>query len=1076
MLECKDVCFSYLKGKNTLDHISCKIEEGSFVLLCGPSGCGKTSMTRLFNGLIPHYYEGELKGSVTYKGKEIENLSLFDLSKVTGSVFQNPGSQFFNVDTTSELAFGPENHGLPEEKIHENVQKMVNKLDLEHLCDRSIFALSGGEKQKIACGSAGAVEPEIFIFDEPSSNLDSYAIEDLRKYLMTLKEEGKTVLIAEHRLYYLAGLPDRVFYMKDGQIKNDYTLGEFEALGEEEHEKMGLRPWKLEGLKKIEQEKDRSTDKTWEMKNFHFSYKNERREALCIDKYSFKEGSVTALIGHNGAGKTTFARCLCGLEKNCRGLVSYEGKDYGRKDRLKLCYMVMQDVDHQLFTESVKEEILLSMDKEDNTLLEEILEETDLCNERESHPMGLSGGQKQRVAIASAIASKRPVIIFDEPTSGLDLSHMRRVADSVNQLARLGKTVIIVTHDPEFILRCCDHVLHMENGRIVENYGLNEESGRDRLLSFFLGDHKKGEKDLKTEKKQSPIGILMKWGQDYRGKFNLSIVLAIFGVICQMIPYFCMVGIIGKMLEKETDFKAYAVLCIVAFASYIGKVIFANLSTVISHKAAYQTLRELREKVVTKLAKMPMGTIMGTPSGEYKSVIVDRIEMMEVPFAHLLPEMTSYIVVPIFIIIYLFVLDWRMALLSLASMLAAMIVMSIGMRNYAEEGEGTMNATKKMTDSVVEYIGGIEVVKAFSQSAGSYKKYAEAVKGNADYYIQWMARSQKTMCTYNAILPSVLLFVLPGGLALWMKGSLDTVTFMAAVIFSLGLIGPIMEAFSFMSSLALLGKNTEDINKILEGEELHHSEKAAPLTGNKIELKNVSFGYHEGNEVLHGINLEIEEGQMTAIVGPSGSGKSTIAKLIAGYWDVTQGSIYFGGKDMKEIPLSQLAANISYVSQDNYLFNRTIRENIRMGRADATDTEIEEVAGRSGCDAFIRGLEKGYDTIAGSGGTHLSGGERQRIAIARAMLKDAPVVILDEATAFIDPENEAVIQKAISALTEGKTLVVIAHRLSTITGADKIVVVNDGKIESEGTQEELLEQCELYKKMWNAHMDAKDEE
>lgn len=1031
---------------------------------------------KAFYGLIPHYYEGELKGSVTYEGKEIKDLSLFELSKVTGSVFQNPGSQFFNVDTTSELAFGPENHGLPKEKIHENVQKMVDKLDLTHLCDRSIFALSGGEKQKIACGSAGAIDPEIFIFDEPSSNLDSYAIEDLRKYLMALKEEGKTVIIAEHRLYYLADLPDRVFYMKDGKIRKNYSLKEFENLGEEEHEKMGLRPWKLESLKKIEQEEERSKDKSWEMRNFHFSYRNERREALSVEKYSFREGSVTALIGHNGAGKTTFSRCLCGLEKHCMGRVSYEGKDYGRKDRLKLCYMVMQDVDHQLFTESVEEEILLSMEKEDKNRLEEILQETDLCDYRDSHPMGLSGGQKQRVAIASAIATERPVILFDEPTSGLDLTHMRQVADSVNRLAGLGKTVIIVTHDPEFILRCCDHVIHMENGRIVEDYTLNKESGRQRLLDFFLCVHKGGRKELKTEKKQSPIGVLMNWGQAYRSKFNLSIVLAILGVICQMIPYFCMVGIIAKMLEKETNFKAYAVLGIVAFAGYIGKVVFSNISTVISHKAAYQTLRELREKVINKLAKMPMGTIMDTPSGEYKSVIVDRIETMEVPFAHLLPEMTSYIIVPIFIIIYLFVLDWRMALLSLASLLTAMVVMAIGMRNYAEEGEGAINASKKMTDSVVEYIGGIEVVKAFSRSAGSYKKYADAVKGNADYYIQWMARSQKTMCTYNAILPSVLIFVLPGGLALWMKGSLDTVTFLAAVIFSLGLIGPIMEAFSFISSFALFGKTIEDINRILEREELHHSEKEAILTGNKIELKNVRFGYHEEDEVLHGINLEIEEGEMTAIVGPSGSGKSTIAKLIAGYWDVTEGSIFFGGKDMKEIPLSQLATKISYVSQDNYLFNRTIRENIRMGRVDATDAEVEEVAKRSGCDAFIRGLEKGYDTVAGSGGTLLSGGERQRIAIARAMLKNAPVIILDEATAFIDPENEAVIQKAISALTRGKTLIVIAHRLSTITEADKIVVVNDGKIESEGTQDELLKQCELYRNMWKAHMDAKDKE
>ena len=504
-------------------------------------------------------------------------------------------------------------------------------------------------------------------------------------------------------------------------------------------------------------------------------------------------------------------------------------------------------------------------------------------------------------------------------------------------------------------------------------------------------------------------------------------------------------------------------------------MLFSNLSTVISHNAAYSTLRDLRERVVEKLAKVPMGTILDTPSGHYKSIIVDRIEGMEVPFAHLLPEMTSNMLVPLFIIVYLFVLDWRMALLSLATLFIGLVIMSIGMRNYATEGAGAMAASKKMADAVVEYIGGIEVVKAFSQSAGSYEKYADAVRGNADYYVKWMANSQKTMCSYNAVIPSVLLSVLPGGMALWLSGSLETMTFMAAIIFSLGLVGPIMEAFSFTGSLAMLGKNTEEISSILNAEELCHADNPVVFGDLEIELKDVAFSYDKQQEVLHGINLSIHPGTMTALVGPSGSGKSTVAKLIAGYWDVTSGSITLGGHELTEIPLSQLAAQISYVSQDNYLFNRSIRENIRMGKPDASDEEVEQAAIRSGCDSFIHGLDKGYETIVGSSGSQLSGGERQRIAIARAMLKDAPIVILDEATAFIDPENEAIVQKAISALTAGKTLVVIAHRLSTITGADNIVVVNAGNIEAQGTHEQLLAHCPLYKDMWQAHIGARDE-
>lgn len=578
-----------------------------------------------------------------------------------------------------------------------------------------------------------------------------------------------------------------------------------------------------------------------------------------------------------------------------------------------------------------------------------------------------------------------------------------------------------------------------------------------------------------NKSKSSPFGMLWRWGKPYHGKFILSIILAVLGVACQMLPYFCVVNMIAKMFAGEVSFSAYLPACIAALGGYCGKVLFANLSTVISHSAAYDTLRDLRERVVDKLARVPMGTILDTPSGQYKSIIVDRIEGMEVPFAHLLPEITSNLLVPLFIIAYLFVLDWRMALLSLATLFIGLVIMAFGMRNYAEEGAGALAASKKMTDAVIEYIGGIEVVKAFSQSAGSYQKYAKAVEGNAGYYIRWMADSEKTMCSYNAIIPSVLLCVLPGGMALWMSGSLDTISLVAAIIFALGFIGPIMEAFSFAGSLAMIGKNTEEIGSLLDAEELHHASEPVKFNSLDIAMRDVAFSYDKKQEVLHKITLSIVPGTMTALVGPSGSGKSTIAKLIAGYWDVTGGSITLGGHNLTEIPLWQLADQISYVSQDNYLFNRTIRENIRMGKPDASDEEVEQVAVRSGCDSFICGLDKGYETVVGNGGSQLSGGERQRISIARAMLKNAPIVILDEATAFIDPENEAVVQKAISALTVGKTLVVIAHRLSTITGADNIVVVNNGNIEAQGCHEKLLADCPLYRDMWQAHIGVRDE-
>ena len=580
---------------------------------------------------------------------------------------------------------------------------------------------------------------------------------------------------------------------------------------------------------------------------------------------------------------------------------------------------------------------------------------------------------------------------------------------------------------------------------------------------------------MKEEKKESPIGVLWGWGKPYHGKFIGSIILAVLGVACQMVPYFCVAHIVTMMLSGEQTFSRYVTAGIIALCGYLGKVLFSCLSTTISHTATYYTLRDLRETITAKLVRIPMGTILDTPSGQYKTTIVDRVEGMEPTFAHLIPEMTANVLVPIVIAVYLFLLDWRMALLSLVTLVVGLAVMSAGMKNYPVKWEGAVKAGKLMANAIVEYIGGIEVVKAFSQSAGSYKKYSDAVNYNANYYVDWMRENQKTMSAYNAILPSVLICVLPCGFAFWLSGSLELSTFLSIVIFSLGLIGPIIAAFTFTDDLAVLGTNVEEISQLLNAEELNHKETPIKLENTGISLRSVSFSYDGTTEVLHDVNLAIHPGTMTALVGPSGSGKSTVAKLIAGYWDVTSGSITLGGHELKDMPLSEIADQISYVSQDNYLFNRSIRENIRMGRPSATDAEVEQAAKQSGCDAFIRKLDNGYDTVVGSAGSHLSGGERQRIAIARAMLKNAPVVILDEATAYIDPENEALVQKAISTLTVGKTLIVIAHRLSTIVGADNIVVVKDGTIHAQGTHEKLLETCPLYRDMWQAHIGAKDQ-
>lgn len=582
---------------------------------------------------------------------------------------------------------------------------------------------------------------------------------------------------------------------------------------------------------------------------------------------------------------------------------------------------------------------------------------------------------------------------------------------------------------------------------------------------------------MKGQENQSSARILMEWGKRYQLQFIQSIVIAVIGVAGGMVPYFCAAQMVTGLLDHNNNFDFYLGWCTIAFAGYSVKIICACTSTAISHKATYRSLKELRIRLIRKLTRLPMGTILDTPSGQYKTVLVERVEGMEPTLAHLIPEMTANILIPIMIFIYLLVLDWRMAFISMITLVIGMAVMMYGMRTYGERYEGAVAAGRKMVNAIIEYINGIEVIKTFNQSAGSYRKYTDAVTCNGQYYMDWMQDNQKTMCIYQAVLPANLLTVLPAGFYFWATGSLTVNQLLTIVILALGIIGPIMAAFTFTDDIAVLGANVAEINDILQAPELNRSEEEAVLKGNDIVLKEVSFTYGSGKaQALSGVNLTISGGTMTALVGPSGSGKSTLAKLIAGFWDVNSGVITVGGVPLEQIPVAQLNRQIAYISQDTYLFNRSIRENIRMGCLSASDDMVGEAARRAGCDAFIRQLEHGYDTLAGTAGGSLSGGERQRIAIARAMLKDAPIVIMDEATAAIDPENEAQIQQALSSLTKDKTLIVIAHRLSTIVDADQIVVVNQGRIEAKGTQAKLLSQCPLYQEMWRAHLDGRDQE
>ena len=599
---------------------------------------------------------------------------------------------------------------------------------------------------------------------------------------------------------------------------------------------------------------------------------------------------------------------------------------------------------------------------------------------------------------------------------------------------------------------------------------------------------------MKEEKKEAPIGVLWGWGKPYHGKFIGSVILAVLGVACQMVPYFCVAHIVTMMLSGEQNFSRYVTAGIIALCGYFGKVLFSSLSTTISHTATYYTLRDLRENITAKLARVPMGTILDTPSGQYKTTIVDRVEGMESTFAHLIPEMTANVLVPLVIAVYLFLLDWRMALLSLVTLVVGLAVMSAGMKNYPVKWEGAVKAGKQMANAIVEYIGGIEVVKAFSQSAGSYKKYSDAVNYNANYYVDWMHENQKTMSAYNAILPSVLICVLPCGFAFWLSGSLELSTFLSIVIFSLGLIGPIIAAFTFTDDLAVLGTNVEEISQLLNAGNMASllqmlaasmdtansiddtpvmDEKGADITpkSSEIVFNKVDFSYAD-RKILDQVSFTIPEKTTTAIVGPSGAGKTTMCNLIARFWDVNAGKITIGGTDVRDFKLDSLMKNISMVFQSVYLFADTIENNIKFGCPDATHEQVVEAAKKACCHNFISALPDGYDTVIGEGGGTLSGGEKQRIAIARAMLKDAPIIILDEATSSVDPENKDELQRAIEALTHDKTIIMIAHRLKTVRNADQILVLDNAHIVQRGTHAELIRQKGLYADFVSARQEA----
>ena len=570
------------------------------------------------------------------------------------------------------------------------------------------------------------------------------------------------------------------------------------------------------------------------------------------------------------------------------------------------------------------------------------------------------------------------------------------------------------------------------------------------------------------------------------GAIIFSVVVAIIGVACSIVPYFAVASIVTQLINGATDYRIFLPYAGLIFAGFAGAIIGHSISTIGSHNLAFSVIEDTRKRVVEKLSRLSMGTIEEKSSGKWSQFVVETVDKMEKPIAHVIPEVLANVIIPIVIVVIIFILNWKIGLANLVTLPLGMLFSMLMMKDYEAKSKRYIEASKKMNAAAVEYIQGIKVIKAFNKSASSYDKFQKAVEDNRDSMLDWYLSVCFAMVAAMEVLPSTLLVVLPVGLYLFMTGGITMPVLIMCVLLSYASYKPLLKAMAYMDTMANVRVVFGEIQSVLDLPELVRQDTAPAPHGYDVRFENVVFGYggalcetdgaaaKNGTKVFDGLNFTAKEGQLTAIVGSSGSGKSTIAKLLAGFWNIDSGHITIGGADIGSMSLERNMQLVTYVSQENFLFNKTIRENLKMAKEDATDAEIEAACTKASIHDFIKSLPDGYDTNAGNAGSKFSGGERQRLTIARALLKDSPIVVLDEATAYSDPENEAIIQQSIDNLVKNKTVIMIAHRLSTIVNADKIIVLDKGKIAAEGRHTELLQDSPLYQKMWQSHISGRD--
>ena len=559
---------------------------------------------------------------------------------------------------------------------------------------------------------------------------------------------------------------------------------------------------------------------------------------------------------------------------------------------------------------------------------------------------------------------------------------------------------------------------------------------------------------------------------EYKKYTFRAVMMMCIGIVAKIMPYFFLYQIVSPLTKGQSISLEYVMLRVLGIL--LSEIIYSFVyvkGLIFSHISAYNTLKNLRISLQGKLEKQPLGNIESLGTGRIKKVFTEDIDMIELLLAHAIPEGIANISIPLAILVLMFVVDYRLALLSLVPIFVGIFAMGMMMKQGSSKMDAYYESAAVMNNTIIEYVNGMEVVKVFNKDGDSYKRFREVVKNYRDFTLLWYKACWPWMAMYSSVLPSLSLFIIPVG-AFWViSGSLALDKLILVLCLSFAVGPSFIKAMNYAGKFPQLNYKITELEHLMDKPALKEGSKKFSGVNRDVQFENVRFAYGE-KEILHGVSLELKQGTTTALVGESGSGKSTLAKLLVHYYDLNEGKIRIGGQDITDMSLEALNNEVSYVSQEQFLFNTSLYENILIGKPDAKREEVLKAAKRAQCDEFLKKLQDGIDTIAGDGGKQLSGGERQRISLARAILKDAPIIVLDEATAFMDPENEEKLNAALDEITKNKTVLVIAHRLSTVKNADKICVIKEGKCMAVDKHEKLLEECPEYKKLWEASVSA----